>query len=179
MPLCPHLSLRYIFNTSGRRNMADGKKKDKKRPSWDEYFLGMTEHVASRTTCLNRGVGAIIVKDKRILSTGYNGSPRGTHHCLNGTCHRKDLGIPTGERYDICRAVHAEPNAIIQAAVHGVSVRFTTMYCNLLPCIGCAKVIVNSMIRRVVYSEHYNNLEVIKLFKEAEVELTHMKGVKK
>jgi len=125
------------------------------RPSWDEYFMEVTHVVAKRSTCLRRRVGAVIVKDKRILATGYNGAPSGLPHCLKVGCLRDALKIPSGERQELCRGLHAEQNAIIQASLYGFSVQGATLYITTQPCITCAKMIVNSGIRRVVYAGEY------------------------
>ena len=125
------------------------------RPSWDEYFIEITRLVAKRSTCLRRQVGAVLVKDKNILATGYNGAPSGTSHCLDIGCLRDKLGIPSGERHELCRGLHAEQNAIIQAAKHGTSIEGATIYCNTMPCIICSKMIINAGIKRVVYLSGY------------------------
>jgi dCMP deaminase len=121
------------------------------RPSWDAYFMDIAGLVARRSTCLRRCVGAVIVKDKRILSTGYNGAPSGIAHCAETGCLRELLKVPSGERHELCRGIHAEQNAIIQAAYHGVSIREATLYCTNLPCSICAKMIINAGIRTIVY----------------------------
>ncbi|HEY5168400.1 MAG TPA: dCMP deaminase family protein, partial [Thermoleophilia bacterium] len=108
------------------------------RPSWDEYFLQLATQAATRSTCLRRQVGAVLVRDKRILATGYNGAPRGVSHCLDIGCLREQLGIPSGERQELCRAIHAEQNAVIQAAIHGVAIEGATLYTTLHPCVLCA-----------------------------------------
>lgn len=125
------------------------------RPSWDEYFMEITHLVAKRSTCLRRQVGAIIVKDKNILATGYNGAPSGVSHCLDVGCLREKLGIPSGERHELCRGLHAEQNAIIQAAKHGTGIDGSTLYCTTLPCIICSKMIINAGIRRIVFEVGY------------------------
>lgn len=125
------------------------------RPSWDEYFMGITHLVAKRSTCLRRQVGAIIVKDKNILATGYNGAPSGVSHCLDVGCLREKLGIPSGERHELCRGLHAEQNAIIQAAKHGTGIEGSTLYCTTMPCIICSKMIINSGIKRIVFEMGY------------------------
>lgn len=143
-----------------------------KRPSWDEYFAAITKQVATRSTCLRRKVGAIIVKDKRILTTGYNGAPAGIKNCLErGTCLREELGIPSGQRHEICRALHAEQNAIIQAAYHGVSIKDSVMYCTTQPCVLCAKMIINSGIRKIYYFKDYPDELALELLNEAGVEI--------
>ncbi|MGE5575872.1 MAG: deoxycytidylate deaminase [Syntrophothermus sp.] len=126
-----------------------------KRPSWDAYFMEIAGLVAKRSTCLRRQVGAVMVKDKHILSTGYNGAPSGVPHCIDVGCLREELGIPSGERHELCRAIHAEQNAIIQAALHGVSLARATLYCTHQPCILCTKMLINAGIKRVVYQGEY------------------------
>ncbi|MDI9483654.1 MAG: dCMP deaminase family protein [Bacillota bacterium] len=143
-----------------------------KRPSWDEYFVSITKTVASRSTCLRRKVGAIIVKDKRILTTGYNGAPRGVKSCLEiGRCLREELRVPSGQRHEICRALHAEQNAIIQAAYHGVRITGSSVYSTTQPCVLCAKMMINAGIRKIYYYEEYPDQFSLDLLKEAEVEL--------
>ena len=125
------------------------------RPCWDEYFVQITRQVATRSTCLRRQVGAIIVLGKRILSTGYNGAPTGFAHCQETGCLRTELNIPCGERQEICRGLHAEQNAIIQAALHGVSVADAEIYVTHQPCLTCAKMIINAGLKRVVCLNSY------------------------
>jgi dCMP deaminase len=141
------------------------------RPSWDEYFVEIARQVATRSTCLRRSVGAVTVRDKRILSTGYNGAPRGVAHCDEAGCLREKLGIPSGQRQEICRGLHAEQNAIIQAALHGVSVEGGTIYVTHQPCITCAKMIINSGIVRVVCANSYPDDFSRGMLDEAGVEL--------
>lgn len=126
-----------------------------KRPGWDEYFMEVAEVVARRSTCLRRNIGAVVVKDKRILSTGYNGAPTGLPHCADVGCLREKLGIPSGERHEICRGLHAEQNALLQAARYGISLEGSTIYSTTEPCSLCAKMLINAGIRRVVYKEPY------------------------
>ena len=142
------------------------------RPSWDEYFMGLAKYVASRSTCLRRQVGAVIVKDKCILSTGYNGASKGATHCEEVGCIREKLKIPSGEKLDLCRAVHAEQNAIIQAAKNGVSIDGATIYITVTPCFQCAKMIVNAGIKEVVVSGVYPDERTMELFDEVGVKLT-------
>jgi dCMP deaminase len=141
------------------------------RPSWDEYFIEITRQVAKRSTCLRRQVGAVIVRDKRILSTGYNGAPSGFPHCEQTGCLRARLGIPSGERQEICRGLHAEQNAIIQAALHGVSVAGADIYTTFQPCITCAKMIINAGIRRVVSYDSYPDEFARSFLEQAGIEL--------
>ena len=125
------------------------------RPSWDEYFMGITELVAQRSTCLRRRVGAILVRDKRIIATGYNGAPSKIKHCLDVGCLREQKGIPSGERHELCRGLHAEQNAIIQAALYGFSVGGATLYCTNLPCSICSKMLINIQLEKVYYKAGY------------------------
>ncbi|MBM3498542.1 MAG: cytidine deaminase, partial [Armatimonadetes bacterium] len=126
------------------------------RPSWDEYFCEICDVVARRATCLRRSVGAILVRDRRILATGYNGPPRGLRHCAElGGCYREQMGVPSGQRHELCRALHAEQNAIIQAALHGVETTRSTLYVTNFPCSLCAKMLINAGVIRIVYRGHY------------------------
>ena len=142
-----------------------------KRPSWDEYFLKIAMLVAERSTCKRHHVGAVIVKDKRILTTGYNGAASGLKDCLELGCLREEKNIPSGERHEICRAIHAEQNAIIQAGLHGVSTEGATIYCTHPPCILCAKMLANARIKRFVTYGEYPDEEAKKLLKDVEIEL--------
>ena len=143
-----------------------------KRPSWDEYFMQITELVATRSTCLRRKVGAIIVKNKRILTTGYNGPPEGLKHCDQlGGCLRDKLDIPSGERQELSRAVHAEQNAIIQAAKLGISIDGGTIYVTNHPCFICAKMLINAGIKRIVYKEGYPDEFAKGILKEAGIKV--------
>ncbi len=125
------------------------------RPGWDEYFMEITRLVARRSTCLRRQVGAVVVKDRNILASGYNGVPSGITHCSETGCLRAKLNVPSGERHELCRGLHAEQNAIIQAAKHGTSIEEGTLYSTTMPCIICTKMLINAGIRRVVYEEGY------------------------
>lgn len=141
------------------------------RPSIDEYFMEIAKVVAGRSTCLRNQVGAVIVKDKRIISTGYNGAPRNLKHCLEIGCIREQNNIESGTRHELCRAVHAEQNAIIQAALHGVSVENGTLYCTHQPCILCAKMLINAHILRVVFGTQYPDRAALDFFESAGVEV--------
>ena len=143
----------------------------KKRIDIDEYFLKIASVVAERSTCQRHHMGAIAVRDKHILSTGYSGAPSGAKDCLELGCLRDELGIKSGTRQEICRAIHAEQNAIIQAALHGVSLEGATMYCTHTPCVLCAKMMVNARIARSVSFGKYIDDEFIKLFEEAGIEV--------
>jgi len=137
------------------------------RPGIDEYFLKIASVVAERSTCVRHHVGAVAVKDKHILTTGYNGAPAGLKDCLELGCLRDELGIESGTRHEICRAIHAEQNVIIQAALHGVSLVGATIYCTHSPCVLCAKMLVNARIERFVTYGTYSEEEFRSLFSEA------------
>ena len=141
------------------------------RPDSDEYFLKIASVVAERSTCRRHHMGAVAVKDKHILTTGYNGAAAGLKDCLELGCLRDERGIPSGERHEICRGIHAEQNAIIQAALHGVSLEGSTIYCTHTPCVLCAKMLVNAKIKRFVSFGKYNDDAFRDLFKEAGIEL--------
>ena len=145
------------------------------RPSWDEYFMGITDLVAGRSTCIRRKVGAVLVKEKRILCSGYNGAPSSVPHCRETGCLREQLNVPSGEKHELCRGVHAEQNAIIQAAFHGISVRGATLYCTHQPCSICAKMIINAGITRVIYGDGYNDPMSETMFDQAGIELTALR----
>jgi dCMP deaminase len=145
------------------------------RPSWQEYFMEITELVAKRSTCRRRAVGAIIVKDKRILSTGYNGAPAGVRHCIDIGCLREEMGVASGERHELCRGIHAEQNAIIQAALHGVGIAGATLFCTNMPCAICAKMIINAGIRTVYYNEGYADTMSEQLLDEAAVDIIKLR----
>lgn len=127
------------------------------RPSWHEYFIEMTRVAAKRSTCIRRHVGALIVKDNQILASGYNGAPSKVTHCEVTGCLRQKLNVPSGERQEICRGLHAEQNAIVQAAVHGVPIAGATIYCTNKPCSICAKMIINAKISKIIYLDDYND----------------------
>lgn len=133
--------------------------------------MDITCLVAKRTTCLRRAVGAVIVKDRRLLSTGYNGAPSNVRHCAEVGCLRQQLNVPSGERHELCRGIHAEQNAIIQAAYHGVSIKGGTLFCTTQPCSICAKMIINAGIVRIVYQDGYADPLAIEMLAEAGVEL--------
>ncbi|MQY73859.1 MAG: cytidine deaminase [Dehalococcoidia bacterium] len=141
------------------------------RPDTDEYFLKIASVVAERSTCRRHHVGAVAVKDKHILATGYNGAPAGAKDCLEIGCLRDELGIPSGTRHEICRGIHAEQNVIIQASLHGVSIEGSTIYCTHSPCVLCAKMLVNAKIKRLVSFGSYNDSTFADLFHEADIEV--------
>jgi dCMP deaminase len=127
------------------------------RPTWEEYFMEITRLVAKRATCLRRQVGAVLVMEKRLLATGYNGAPSGLAHCLEVGCLREQRQIPSGERHELCRGLHAEQNVIIQAAFHGIRIQGSTLYCTNLPCAICTKMLINAGIREIIYEGGYGD----------------------
>jgi dCMP deaminase len=141
------------------------------RPLWPEYFMTIAEMVAKRSTCLRRHVGAILVKDKRILATGYNGAPAGLKHCEEVGCLRQNASIPSGERHELCRGLHAEQNAIIQAAYHGISIAGSTLYCTNKPCVICSKMLINAGIEKIFYKEGYDDPLADQMITEAGIEI--------
>ena len=140
------------------------------RPSWNEYFMDITSLVARRSTCMRRQVGAVMVKEKNILATGYNGTPSGITHCDVTGCLREQLNVPSGERHELCRGLHAEQNAIIQAARHGVNISDSVLYCTNSPCIICTKMLINAGIRKVVYLQGYSDNLSLEMLDEAGIE---------
>jgi len=142
-----------------------------RRPSWDEYFLEMASLVAKRSTCLRRSVGAVIVKEKRILATGYNGAPSGLKHCVDIGCIRQQLKIPSGERHELCRALHAEQNALIQACLHGISVKDAILYTTTQPCVICAKMLINAGIKEIVIAGGYPDKMALSFLKQAKIKI--------
>ncbi len=143
----------------------------RKRLDSDEYFLKIASVVAERSTCRRHHVGAVAVRDKHILATGYNGAPSGAKDCLELGCLRDELNIPSGTRHEICRGIHAEQNVIIQAGLHGISLEGSTIYATHTPCVLCAKMLVNAKIERLVSFGSYNDNEFGKLFREAGIEV--------
>ncbi len=143
-----------------------------KRPSWETYFMDIGFLVAKRSTCRRRAVGSVIVKDRRILSTGYNGAPSGIRHCIEVGCLREELKVPSGQCHELCRGIHAEQNAIIQAAYHGVSIKGATLFCTNLPCSICAKMIINAGITRIYYHSGYADKMSEEMLKEANIQVT-------
>jgi dCMP deaminase len=146
------------------------------RPSWEEYFMDITRLVARRSTCLRRQVGALMVKDKYVLATGYNGTPKGITHCSETGCLREQLKVPSGQRHELCRGLHAEQNAIIQAASHGVNISNSTLYCTNSPCIICTKMLINAGISKVVYLDGYPDELSVDMLAEAGIEVSVFAG---
>lgn len=142
-----------------------------KRPQWDEYFIDIASLVARRSTCLRRKVGAVLVKDKRILATGYNGAPAGIAHCRTTGCVRQKLKIASGQRHELCRGLHAEQNVLLQAALYGVSVKDARLYVTVTPCIICAKMIINAGVREIVIQGDYPDQMSGKFLKEAKIKV--------
>ena len=143
-----------------------------KRPEWKEYFIGIARLVSKRATCTRRKVGAVIVRDKRVLATGYNGAPTGLSHCEETGCIREKMGVPSGQRHELCRGLHAEQNAIIQAAYHGISIKGSTLFCTTLPCSICFKMLINAGILEVVYEEGYPDELTEAFLKESDIIMT-------
>lgn len=141
------------------------------RPAWQKYFIEMAYLVSARSTCLRRKVGAVLVRNNQVLSTGYNGAPKGVLHCSVTGCIREQLNVPSGVKHELCRGVHAEQNAIIQAAVNGTSIQHGELYCTTQPCIICAKMIINAEVSRVFVAESYNDPMSLEMLTQANVEL--------
>ena len=144
------------------------------RISWNEYYMRIAQLVAERSTCLRRKVGAIAVKEKRILATGYNGAPAGLAHCLDIGCLREQLKIPSGQRHELCRGLHAEQNVIIQAAVHGVSIAGATIYCTTQPCLICTKMLINCGITAIYFAEGYPDDLAQEMLQEAGIKFERL-----
>ncbi|MBM3252833.1 MAG: cytidine deaminase [Candidatus Omnitrophica bacterium] len=147
------------------------KRKRVDRPGWDEYFLEIARLVSKRSTCLRRQVGAVIVKERHILATGYNGTPSGITHCEITGCLREKLKIPSGERHELCKGLHSEQNALLQAAYYGISVKDSILYSTTQPCIICAKMLINAGIRKVVIAEGYPDKMAKEFLDEAGISL--------
>ena len=141
------------------------------RPSWDEYFLQVADLVSKRATCLRRRVGAVLVKDKKILATGYNGAPSGLVHCFDIGCIREKMKIPSGERHELCRGLHAEQNVILQAALYGTSTKGSILYLTNQPCVICAKMLINAGISEIVIAGSYPDKLARKFLKEAKIKV--------
>ena len=146
------------------------------RPGWNTYFMQIAELVATRSTCLRRSVGAVIVKNKRILATGYNGAPSGVPHCADTGCLRAQQDVPSGQRHELCRGIHAEQNAIIQAASHGVTICGADLYCTNLPCSICTKMIINAGLKTIYYKDGYADDLSKQMLAETAIRLIHMDG---
>ena len=149
------------------------------RMPWPEYFMNITYLVSGRSTCTRRKVGAVAVKDKRILATGYNGAPMGCKHCTELGCLRDELKIPSGQRHELCRGIHAEQNAMVQAAYSGTSVKDGTLYVTNQPCVLCAKMAINAGIKKIVYSGEYPDELSMELLKEAGIRVVRIIDTRK
>lgn len=166
-----------MLQASGEKMIKDGKtdvpgpSSADERPSWDDYFMDIAALVARRSTCLRRNVGAVLVRDRRILATGYNGAPSGMSHCSEAGCLRDRLQIPSGERHELCRGLHAEQNSVIQAALHGVSIKGSHLYCTNHPCIICAKMIINAGIVKITFRQGYLDIMAKDILSEAGIEV--------
>lgn len=155
--------------------MKSKRKKEDRRPDWDEYFLEIAKIVSKRSTCLRRKVGALIVKDRRILATGYNGTPSGIKHCAQRGCLREKLNIPSGERHELCNGLHAEQNVLLQGALYGISLRGSTLYVTNQPCIICVKMLINAGIREVVIAGGYPDKMAREFLDEAGIAIRRVK----
>lgn len=149
------------------------------RLSWDEYFVRITEIISKRSTCIRRRCGAIIVRGKRLLASGYNGAPSGLKHCADTGCLRKQLSIPSGERHEVCRALHAEMNAIIQASISGVNIKNSSIYTTNFPCSICARMIIGSKIKTIYCWHNYPDTYSMKLLNEANITIVKLPYEKK
>ena len=147
------------------------------RPSWEDYFMDMAELVSKRSTCIRRAIGAVIVKDNRLLTTGYNGAPINIEHCIDVGCLREELNVPSGERHELCRGIHAEQNAIIQAARYGIKINGSIMFCTNQPCSICSKMIINAGIKKVYYRDRYPDNIGEEMLIKAGVEVIQLKEV--
>lgn len=141
------------------------------RPDWNQYFMEMAELAAKRSSCLRRNVGAVLVKNKKVLATGYNGAPKDIPHCELTGCLREEMQVPSGERHEICRGVHAEQNLVAQAAFHGVESRGSTVYCTHQPCIICTKILINAGVEKIYFKNAYSDQFAEKLLAQSEIEL--------
>ncbi len=141
------------------------------RPSWDEYFMEVARLVSKRSTCLRRRVGAVLVKEKKILATGYNGAPSGIKHCIDIGCLREKLKIPSGQRHELCRGLHAEHNVLLQAALHGISTKDSHLYITNQPCLICAKMLINAGIKEIIICDGYPDKLAGKFLKEAKIKI--------
>ena len=146
------------------------------RPDWDHYFMEIARVVSKRSTCLRRSVGAVIVKNRQIVATGYNGTPSGLEHCAVTGCLREQLKVPSGKMHELCRGIHAEQNAVVQAAFHGVSVNGGTLYCTHQPCVACTKILINAGIKSIVYANTYPEKLAEEMLKASKIEITILDG---
>lgn len=159
----------HKFHTALPKSHSTLQKEKNKRPRWDEYFLEVAYLVSKRATCLRRSVGAVLVKDKRILATGYNGAPSGLRHCIEIGCLRAKLNIPSGQRQELCRGLHAEQNVLVQAALYGISTKGSILYVTNQPCIICAKMLINAGIKEIVIANGYPDRMARDFLKQAKI----------
>lgn len=145
------------------------------RPTWHKYFMDIAEMVATRATCLRRQVGAVAVKNKKIIATGYNGAPAGVSHCEKRGCLRDEMKIPSGERHELCWAMHAEANVVAQAALHGDSLAGTTVYVTVQPCVSCVKLLVSAGVDKVIFKGEYPDDLAVKIADESSLDLVKYK----
>lgn len=150
-------------------------KSHERRPGWDAYFLEVAHLVSKRATCLRRNVGAVLVKDKKILATGYNGAPSGLAHCFDTGCLREKLKIPSGQRHELCRGLHAEQNVLLQAALYGISTKQSTLYITNQPCVICAKMLINAGIAEIVISDGYPDEMAMDFLRKAKIRVRVIK----
>lgn len=143
------------------------------RPNWNQYFMEFARLAAKRSTCVRRSVGAVLVRDRMILSTGYNGAPKGVGHCTNDSCIRRVRDVPSGKMAEVCMAVHAEQNVIAQAAYHGIETKDSVLYSTTKPCVICLKILINAGVKKVYYEQPYNDQIVDNLVKISDIELIH------
>lgn len=144
------------------------------RPSWDTYFMEVARLVATRSTCLRRQVGAVLVRDERIIATGYNGAPQGLPHCEEVGCLREQQQIPSGQRYELCRGVHAEQNAIINAALYGVTTKGAVLYCTDQPCLLCARMIINAGVVKIVHEGNFEDDNARQFLHQAGIKIVNL-----
>ena len=159
--------------------MVQAKKRVMRRPSWDTYFMNIADVVATRATCIKRQVGAVITKDEQILATGYNGAPRGLRHAAEVGCLREQMQVPSGTYHELCRGLHAEQNAIIQAARTGANIDGSTLYCTYMPCVICSKMIINAGIVRIVFRGYYPDELAVQILNESGIAVVLFEDVYK
>jgi dCMP deaminase len=156
--------------------MSNKEDNNQARPTWNEYFMDIAHLVSERSTCMRRKVGAVVVKNRAILATGYNGAPTGIPHCSETGCLRQQRNVPSGEKHELCRGLHAEQNAIIQAAVHGISISGATLYCTNHPCSICAKMLINAGIQKIYYQDGYQDNLSRSLFHSTDILIEQIHG---
>lgn len=159
--------------------MAQVKKRVVRRPNWDTYFMNIADVVATRASCIKRQVGSVITKNEQILATGYNGAPRGLKHAAEVGCLREQMEVPSGTHHELCRGLHAEQNAIIQAARNGVTTEGATLYCTYMPCVICSKMIINAGIKRIVFRGYYPDELAVQILNESGIDVVLFEEVYK